>query len=283
MAPSVLITGTSKGGIGDSLAHEFHRRGYKVFATARNLQKVQHFEQAGITVVKLDVTEPETIKSAVKEVEAATGGRLDILVNNSGTAYSMTVLDSDIEAVKQMFDVNFFGVLRVTQAFSPLVIAARGKIINISSIAGEFPNNFTGAYNASKAALSSISDSMRIELAPFGVKVTTVLAGTVATNLLHSDATISLPPGSRYLPIQSQAEPVLNGRDLQAGAMDPAKFAKRVVNEATRTSPTARLWYGTNAALIWFMTTFFRHTFLDSMLSKQSGLAALAKLLSRAH
>ena len=170
MAPSVLITGASQGGIGDYLAQDFLKRGFKVFATARDLSKVEHLKELGITIVKLDVTSLESVKAAAKEVEASSGGRLDVLVNNSGagtciphlpthrfyvvsaadicflclsTAYSMPVLDTDIHVAKDMFEVNYFGVLRVTQEFSALVIAARGKILNISSIVGEFPNSFT--------------------------------------------------------------------------------------------------------------------------------------------
>jgi len=81
---SVLITGSSEGGIGDALAKEFHRRGHRVFATARNLAKVQHLKEMGLEILLLDVTDDDSIKQAVESVKAATGGTLDILVNNSG-------------------------------------------------------------------------------------------------------------------------------------------------------------------------------------------------------
>jgi 1-acylglycerone phosphate reductase len=84
MEKSVLITGCSKGGIGDALAQEFHIRGLKVFATARNLAKIQHLEELGIETIQLDVTDADSIASAVKHVSSVTDGKLDILVNNSG-------------------------------------------------------------------------------------------------------------------------------------------------------------------------------------------------------
>jgi 1-acylglycerone phosphate reductase len=81
---TVLITGTSEGGIGDALAKEFHRKGLRVFATARNLAKVQHLKELGVDVIQLDVVDQASIQEAVKHVSALTGGKLDILVNNSG-------------------------------------------------------------------------------------------------------------------------------------------------------------------------------------------------------
>lgn len=133
----VLITGCSDGGIGSGLAKKFHDNGLHVFATARNLSKMQDLRDLpNVTFLKLDVTELETIKAAYKVVEAQTGGRLDYLVNNSGSGYVMPFLDSDIETSKHMFDVNVWGVVRVTQVFAPLVISARGTIVNNASTAG---------------------------------------------------------------------------------------------------------------------------------------------------
>ncbi|KAK4080997.1 hypothetical protein Trihar35433_2102 [Trichoderma harzianum] len=243
MARSVLITGASQGGIGDHLSQEFHKRGFQVFATARSLSKVEHLKKLGITTIELDVTSLESIKAAVKVVAVASGSRLDVLVNNSGVVYSMPVLDTDISVAKDMFEVNYFGVLRVTQEFSPLVIAAKGSIINMSSITGEFPNPYTSSYNASKAALSSLTDSIRLELSPFGVNVTTVLAGTVATNILQNRLPSKLPADSLYLPAKAKIQYIMDGSELKAGAMDPAQFARRVVDNALKSNPEARLWY----------------------------------------
>ncbi|KAF3065553.1 NADPH-dependent 1-acyldihydroxyacetone phosphate reductase [Trichoderma lentiforme] len=301
MARSVLITGASQGGIGDHLSQEFHKRGFQVFATARSLSKVEHLKKLGITTIELDVTSLESIKAAVKVVAVASGSRLDVLVNNSGVVYSIPVLDTDISVAKDMFEVNYFGVLRVTQEFSPLVIAAKGSIINMSSITGEFPNPYTSSYNASKAALSSLTDSIRLELSPFGVNVTTVRNSTPralrrrALTLRYRSLRAPWPQilcriGSRlsslrvsgpwsqifekeaanyatdslYLPVKAKIQYIMDGSELKAGAMDPAQFARRVVDNALKSNPEARLWYGTSSGLIWFMTTFFKHTFLAS-------------------
>lgn len=84
MSPSVLITGTSKGGIGDHIAQEFLHRGFEVFATARDTRKIEHLQQLGTTTVEMDVTSPDSIQAAVQKIRAASGGRLDVLVNNAG-------------------------------------------------------------------------------------------------------------------------------------------------------------------------------------------------------
>ena len=138
--PTVLITGCSAGGIGSALAEEFHTRGHHIFATARSLSKMSHLETLpNITLLELDVTSQESINTAVRSVEAKTNGKLDYLVNNSGQAMTMPALDTDLDQAKKLFDVNFWGVVAVTQAFSPLVIAAtKGTIVGIASLATVF-------------------------------------------------------------------------------------------------------------------------------------------------
>lgn len=136
MAPkSVLITGCSAGGIGFALAEEFQRRGLHVFATARTRSKTGNIENLpNVTFIPLDVASPSMISAAVEIVRAHTGGTLDYLVNNAGRGYYMPTLDVDIDDAKRIFDVNFWGALAVSQAFVPLLIAAKGTIVNIGSI-----------------------------------------------------------------------------------------------------------------------------------------------------
>lgn len=136
MAPkSVLITGCSAGGIGYALAEEFQTRGLHVFATARTRSKPTNLENLpNVTFIPLDITNPFMISAAVGIVSVHTGGTLDYLVNNAGYLYVMPTLDVDIDDAKKLFDVNLWGALAVSQAFAPLVIAAKGTVVNISSI-----------------------------------------------------------------------------------------------------------------------------------------------------
>lgn len=134
-AKSVLITGCSAGGIGYSLAQEFQSHGLTVFATARTLSKISNLEKlSNVTLLPLDVTSASSIAAAVEAVKAKTGGKLDYLVNNSGRTYCMPALDVDIEEAKLLFDVNVWGVLAMVQAFAPLLIEAKGTLVNIGSI-----------------------------------------------------------------------------------------------------------------------------------------------------
>lgn len=134
---SVLVTGSSAGGIGAALCHEFQRRGLHVFATARTPSKVGELQKLpNVTTLALDVTSASSIADALRVVESKTGSRLKYLVNNSGMQYVMPTLDIDIEEAKRMYDVNVWGVVAMIQAFAPLVIAAKGVIVNIASIAG---------------------------------------------------------------------------------------------------------------------------------------------------
>jgi 1-acylglycerone phosphate reductase len=135
---SVLITGCSEGGIGYAMARAFQSRGFTVFATARSLSKMSSLKDLPNTILlELDVTSAADITAAVEAVKAQSPcGRLDYLVNNSGRQYHRPTLDADIDEAKKLFDVNFWGVLAMIQAFAPLLFQAQGTIVNIGSIVG---------------------------------------------------------------------------------------------------------------------------------------------------
>lgn len=140
---SVLITGCSEGGIGSSLAEAFLERGLHVFATARDVSKMSHLKKENVTLLALDVTNPSQI-SAVLDAVKKHGNTLDYLVNNSGRNFFMPTMDINIEDAKKMFDTNLWGALAIMQAFCPLIVAAKGTIINICSIAGHVNVPFMG-------------------------------------------------------------------------------------------------------------------------------------------
>jgi len=144
---TVLITGCSAGGIGHALVLAFQKRGFTVFATARSLNKMADLKTLpNVHLFALDVTSPESIAVVVKEVEAKTGGTLDVLVNNAGGQYVMPLLDVDLDVGKTIFEVNYWAVLRMVQAFADLLIAARGTIVNVGSAAGVVPLPFQGMF-----------------------------------------------------------------------------------------------------------------------------------------
>ncbi|KZP17730.1 NAD(P)-binding protein [Athelia psychrophila] len=202
---TVLITGCSAGGIGNALALEFHARGLRVIATARRAQAMANLADAGINTLILDVADPESVARAKDAVAKLTGGTLDILVNNAGQAYTRPAIDVETAPAKAVFDVNLWGPILMVQAFTPLLISAAStskagsRIVQIGSTAGVAPVPFSAIYNASKAALHSYSDTLHVELAPFNVKVTSVIAGAVRTNIISPT---NIPARSLYRPME---------------------------------------------------------------------------------
>ncbi|KAL4773518.1 hypothetical protein BDW60DRAFT_215885 [Aspergillus nidulans var. acristatus] len=264
---TVLITGCSEGGIGDALAKTFHKKGFRVFASARNTAKVQHLKDMGLEIVQLDVTDETSIKQAVSTVKAATGGYLDFLINNSGNGYSMPLLDSDVSVAKKMFDVNVFAIVTVTQAFAPYLIAAQGTIINIGSVLGKMPMPWQGYYNASKAAVAMLTDQMRIEFSPWKVRAILVTTGAVRTKFLDNLASAPhLPENSLYYPAKDVIEPLMAGTEVEKNAMDVNSYAEVVVNNAIQSSPKKHLWSGGGALITWLASTFGWSTVWDTLL-----------------
>lgn len=137
-AKYVLVTGCSAGGIGNSLVREFQKKGFVVFATARDASKMKDLTTlSNVYLLSLDVTSAASIRQAVADVAAKTDGKgLDILVNNAGQQYVRPMLDMVEDEARAIFDVNFWGVFAVTQAFVEMLIATKGAVVNIASISG---------------------------------------------------------------------------------------------------------------------------------------------------
>ena len=152
MAPKcVLITGCSAGGIGSALVVAFQARGLSVFATGRDLSKLSHLKELpNVTLLPLSPTSAESVEAAVEKIKAITGSKLDYLVNNAGQTIIMPTLDFDIETAKNMYDINVWGTVRVTQAFSDLIIAAKGTIVNICSISTSVNTPWMGEWACHK-------------------------------------------------------------------------------------------------------------------------------------
>ena len=134
-----LITGCSQGGIGDAMARQFADRGHHVFAAVRNPSRAADYSNVeDIEVVKLDVTSLESVHNLVADLKSRLpdGNKLDILINNAGFGATGPLIEADLATAKRLYDVNVLGLLAVTQAFAPMLIAANGKVVNISSVGG---------------------------------------------------------------------------------------------------------------------------------------------------
>ena len=206
MSKCILITGCSSG-IGAALAREFHQRGHTVYATARRLESLASLQQAGLRTLALDVNDDASIAAAMDVVHSEQG-RLDVLVNNAGFSQVGAVLDLQRDDLRRQYETNVIAPIAVTRAALRLLRAsvkagdgrsAGAVIANIGSIVGLFTTPFAGAYCSSKAALHSLSDTLRMEVAPFGIHVVTVQPGGVLSSFgAHAEASIQLPANSLY-------------------------------------------------------------------------------------
>ncbi|KAI0490344.1 dehydrogenase with different specificitie [Xylaria cf. heliscus] len=255
MSPkTVLVTGCSAGGIGAALALALAQRGYHVFATARTVSKIPSClsELENVTPLHLDVTSSESVAQAAREV-AASGRGLDILLNNAGAGYAMPILDIDISRAQQLYDVNVWGPIRTVQAFANLLIASRGRIVNLSTVGAIANTPWISTYSSSKAALTNYSDTMRLELAPFGISVVTVMIGTVESHFHDNESGFALPSASRYAPIKEIIAGWVNGTSSPK-ACSAAEFAESLIDGGIINGTAAVAYKGPNAGTVKFVS-----------------------------
>lgn len=299
--PTVLITGCSDGGLGAALALAFHEAGFHVYATARDVAKMDQLCVAageGIETLPLDVQSASSIEDCVARVK-----RLDILVNNAGVFMTMPVADVSIPQAKDIFDINVWGVLAVTQAFLPLLLEsarrqAGGGIIAVNtSVASIVPVPLAGVYSASKAAMAMFCDTMRLELEAFGLHVVELKTGAVGpTKIIANNTSLArtvngsgggnpgssapiLPKESIYAPARDVVESIVR-RGYDGGWMPPAKWARQVVQDLQKTAPPWRIWRGQSALLGWlvqFVPSFLVQGFIKRM-SKYTQVEEVVRL-----
>jgi NAD(P)-dependent dehydrogenase (short-subunit alcohol dehydrogenase family) len=190
MTQSVLISGASTG-IGKALSLELDRLGFQVFAGVRNpkdADALRSLASPALTPVMLDVTVPDSISTACGEVNEKTGGKLFCLVNNAGISIGGPLEFIPIQDFRQQIEVNLVGQLALTQACLHLLRKDTGRVIFISSVAGRISTPFNGPYAASKAALIAMADALRMELIPWGISVSVLIAGSVQTPIWEKAA-----------------------------------------------------------------------------------------------
>ncbi|KAH2682717.1 hypothetical protein KXW53_003142 [Aspergillus fumigatus] len=242
------------GGIGYSLCRAFKAKGLRVFATARRLEDLAGLKAKGIETLALTVDDAQSVLQCYAEIERRVGSRgLDYLVNNAGRNYTVPAMEVDLQGARQILETNFFAVILMCQTFLPLLLRAKGTIVQIGSVSGVMPYVFGSVYNASKAALHSLSDAMRIELAPFGVKVTTVITGGVQSRIAREDR--QLAPDSLYKGILPENNRRV--RHSQEGAMSRDAYAEsvvaRIVRHSGQRSYKKWIWEGNKSKLIQFL------------------------------
>ncbi|MHB1170743.1 MAG: SDR family oxidoreductase [Longimicrobiales bacterium] len=255
-AASVLVTGASKG-IGEATALRLAGAGWQVFAGVRREADGEALQQRGgeaVVPVLLDVTDSEQIAAAAEVMREATGGVLHGVVNNAGMAVAGPLEFLPPESLRRQLDVNVVGQVAVTQAVLPMIRATRGRIVMIGSIAGRSALPFVGPYSASKFALEAIADTLRVELMPWGVHVSLIEPGVIATPIWQTsiDAALAMledaPPvvmeyyGERLGAIRRRAE-------RGTGGMPPDVVARAIERALTSSTPRTRYMIGRDAKL----------------------------------
>lgn len=264
-----LITGCSSG-IGRELALALHRRGTIVIATARRPESLQELADMGIATEALDVNSQADINRVVHALKAAYG-RLDILVNNAGYGQMGPLLELDTRALESQFRTNVFAPLALARACAPLMKSERrGLICNIGSVSGVLPTPFSGAYCASKAALHILSDVLRLELKPFGIRVMTVQPGAIASEFgRHAEVSLRglLAPDSWY---KRQEEAVrARAQESQQNATLASTMARKLVKELLRKRPPAVVRLGNKSRLMPWLARWLPRRVKDWMLSRR--------------
>ncbi len=244
MAKRVLVTGASAG-IGRHVALALAKDGWQVFAAARRIERLRDLErEAGESLrpIALDVNDAGSIAAAAQQVFDATDGYgVDGLVNNAGIALAGALANVSDQDLRLQFETNVFGLMAVTRAFLPKMMERRrGRIVNVSSSGGQVSLPLVGVYHATKFALEALSDTLRWELRPFGIRVSVIAPGPIRTEF--GDKLLSsvshAPAGSPYEPIFRRADDI---REFAERRMqDPEVVTRDILHALSARRPRAR-------------------------------------------
>ena len=244
-----IVTGSSTG-IGYETSLALARDGFLTYYTMRNLNKSENIkslatkESLPLHVTQLDVTDDASVKNAVEAI-LSKEGRIDILVNNAGYLLIGAFEDLTIDEIKEQYETNLFGLIRVTQAVLPIMRKQKfGVIVNISSGAGRFGYPGHSAYISTKFAVEGISESMSYELEPFGIKVVIVEPGVIRTNIVNTMivARKSQDPNSPYVQIMQKM--ANSFEQLMKNSSSPDLVANVVLNAVKDENPNLRYLAG---------------------------------------
>jgi NAD(P)-dependent dehydrogenase (short-subunit alcohol dehydrogenase family) len=280
---TVVITGASSG-IGRASVLQMSRAGWNVFATVRNIQdkeKLQTENLQGVTPVLMDVEDRPSILVAAEFVASQLGSSaLDGLVNVAGIGIVQPLEYADARDLQKIFDVNVFGQLAAIQAFLPLLRKGRGRIVNITSVGAHIAIPFGGLLNASKSAFGMMSDTLRLELHPFGIRVCTIEPGSIATPAV--DKTLgnierlidSLPKEAREQYAEMLRNFTRRGYRREKNGSPPEVVARAVNHALTAARPRIRYVVGKDARLLTTLPRILPDRILDAIRLRALGLPA---------
>jgi short-subunit dehydrogenase len=280
---TILITGATTG-IGRHAALHLARAGHTVIATGRNEKLLAALEKdaakagLGLHTTRLDVTDDDSIASAVAEANRLTEGRgIDVLVNNAGYGQGGPVEEvSDVD-LRRQFDTNVFGLVAVTRAFLPAMRArGKGRVVNVSSVGGRIAFPFLGVYTASKFALEALSDALRTELRPFGIEVALIEPGPIQSEF--SDRTFDTvkrdaDSASPYAAAYAKAVEVKRLSDAQA--VGPECVSRAIEHASTARWPKARYVVPRRMLFVLFLAAWLPTRWMDAILRRMTGISGV--------
>ena len=246
--PVALVTGASSG-IGEETARTLLGLGYTVYAGARQVDRMAGLRSLGVRVLALDVTDEAALVGAVERI-VREQGRIDVLVNNAGYGAYGALEDVPLSEGRRQFEVNLFGLARLTQLVLPTMRAQHsGRIVNISSVGGHIYGPMGTWYHATKFALEGFSDALRLELAPFGIQVVIIEPGEIRTAWggIAADAVLATS-GSGTYGAQAKAVAAVLERSLGSGTGSPPEVVAEAIGKAvTARRPKTRYPVGRGA------------------------------------
>lgn len=254
MKKTVLITGASSG-IGKATTEKLLDDGYTVYASARSTDKLKYLKARGAEILELDVTQDESMKSGVDRIKSECG-RLDILINNAGYGSYGALEDVPMEEARHQFEVNVFGLGRLTQLVLPQMREQSfGKILNITSVGGKIYEPLGSWYHASKFAVEGLSDCLRLELQPFGIDVIIVEPGPIRTEWgsIAIETLMRMSGHTAYAKAAQTEAKLLALSNDEKVASEPEVIANTISTALKAKQPKARYAAGTGAK---FLVTF---------------------------
>jgi NAD(P)-dependent dehydrogenase (short-subunit alcohol dehydrogenase family) len=278
--PSVLVTGSSTG-IGRAAALRLDASGWRVFAGVRREEDAESLRVEGserLSPVMLDVTDAGAIAAAAELLTAELAGAgLDGLVNNAGIGIPSPLETLPIENFRRGIEVNLTGQVAVTQAMLPLIRQARGRIVFISSIGGLIAFPLGGVYHAAKFGLEAVGDVFRRELRPWGISVSLVEPGTIATDIwskseLEADAMTDQAPAREELYSKAMAAYRKTTRSLAKKGIPPAEVAEAIEHALTARRPRTRYLVGRDAKFQARAKIFIPDRVFDRVVARVMGL-----------
>lgn len=273
-----LITGASSG-IGKAIAIELLNQGFTVYGTSR--KSAAETGEGLMTILRMDITDPASRQECIDKV-LQTEGRIDLLVNNAGYGQMGPLAELPADKMHMQIETNLLGPAELTRLVIPSMMKQKkGTIVNISSISGVMPSAFSGAYCASKAAMTAWSETLRMELAPFGIRVTTVQPGAIQSDF-GQVATRNLAFDTDHSAFRPIGEYILKRAMVsQERATSSVVFAKKLVRQILKKHPKAIIRIGKSSFLYPFMKRWLPTCILDRIIAGKFGLLKLRRKLQK--